>query len=524
MRPALTAALCAGAVAIGFAGCGGDSDDGGTDLARFAPAGTPVFVQGAIRPEGGLKESVDAILARFPDGDSVGQRLIQSIDESAKEDGQDFTYEDDIEPWLGERAAFFATSFRSDPKPAPGEGGTDLGDGAIVAEVTDEDTARERIKALADGPVTDTDYNGVTISTSPSKDTPGQVNAVAVFDGVAVAGTEQGVKDAVNASTGQSLSSDSGYSGLAGDAGDDVMASAFVDPMPLIDAIPPSPGFGADERSALEKAYGDALEDPVVASLQVTDDQVTIDFSASSSDLTPTGGTALLGDGFSDAWAALGIPELGKSFAGLSDPSRFGLSGSQIDEVDSAFQEQSGFSLSDLGKLDDAAFFAAGTSIDQLQIGGIIQISDAAVRNKLLAAMRKGLAGSGATVRPADLEGADQAFSVGVPDLPIPINVGVKGDEVVIGGGAATEALLSSDGGLTDSEGYQAATDALGEGTDLAFMLQLPPIVELVDSTGQSDADFEQARPYLDAFDFFAIGIQGDGDRSTSRTVVRFSD
>ena len=110
-----------------------------------------MFVEGSIRPEGDLKESIDSVLERFPDGDQVGDELIKTIDESAREDGQDFTYEDDIEPWLGERAAFYATSFEVNPTSGDDDSPTDLSDGAFIAETTDEDEARERIRELAEG-------------------------------------------------------------------------------------------------------------------------------------------------------------------------------------------------------------------------------------------------------------------------------------------------------------------------------------------------------------------------------------
>ena len=122
------------------------------------------------------------------------------------------------------------------------------------------------------------------------------------------------------------------------------------------------------------------------------------------------------------------------------------------------------------------------------------------------------------------MEGADTGFSVQVPDLPVPINVVATGDRVAIGAGPAAQSLLSGDGGLTGSESYEAATEALGDAGELAFLAEMAPIVSLVDSTGQADADFDQARPYLEAFDFFASGFDSSGGLTSQRFVVRFSD
>ena len=52
----------------------------------------------------------------------------------------------------------------------------------------------------------------------------------------------------------------------------------------------------------------------------------------------------------------------------------------------------------------------------------------------------------------------------------------------------------------------------------------MDPIVDLVESTGQDDADFQEAKPYLEAFDLFASGIESSGETETQRFVVRFSD
>jgi hypothetical protein len=127
-------------------------------------------------------------------------------------------------------------------------------------------------------------------------------------------------------------------------------------------------------------------------------------------------------------------------------------------------------------------------------------------------------------VAPLQLEGADGGFSVQVPGLPVPINVATSGDRVAIGAGPATQALLSGDGGLTESSAFQTAEEAVGDGADLSFLVEMEPIVDLVESTGADDADFQEAKPYLEAFDLFAAGVQVDGDTTTQRFVVRFSD
>ncbi len=525
----MTSTLAVAACAAFAAGCGGDDDDGSsTDLTQFAPADAPVFVEGSIRPEGDLKESIDSILERFPDGDQVGDELIKAIDESAREDGQDFTYEDDIEPWLGERAAFYATSFEVNPTSDDDDSPTDLSDGAFIAETTDEDEARESIRSLAEGEgeVTEREYNGVTYELSPDDDNPGELAAAAVFDGVAVAGSEQGVKDAIDASQGESLSGNTGYTEFREQRGSDLLFSAYADVGALLDAIPPSPGFSAKQRDAIKNAYGSFTEQPVLFGAEVTADQATFDFQGGETPFGGAGASELLETGFAESWFAAAIPDLGESFSkSFKQIASAGIPQQQVNQIDSMLQRQLGFSLDDVEGIGDVAVFASGESLVELQVGGLFEVPDAATRTRLLEAISRAAQRSGAgKVTPLTVEGADQGFSIQVPDLPVPINVAASGDRVAIGAGPAAQALLSGDGGLTGSQGYEAASEALGEGSSLALLVEMEPIVDLVESTGQDDADFQEAKPYLEAFDLFASGIESSGETETQRFVVRFSD
>ena len=529
VRRGLTGVLVLGAVVAGAAGCGGGDEDGSaTDLTKFAPADAPIFVEGSIRPEGDLKDSIESILERFPDGDQVGDELIKSINEGARTEGEDFTYEDDIEPWLGERAAFYATSFKSHAPSADDDSATDLGDGAFIAETTDEDEAREKIRELAqdEGEVTEREYNGVTYELSPDDESPGELAASAVFDGVAVAGSEQGVKDTIDASQGDSLSGNTGYAEFREERGSDLLMSAYADVGALLDAIPSSPEFTAQQRDALKSAYGSFTEQPVMFGAEVTSEGATFDFQGGETPFGSAGASELLEAGFEESWFAAAVPDLGKSFSqSFEQIASAGVPQSQVNQIDSMLQKQLGFSFEDLEGIGDVAVFASGESLVELQVGGIVEVPDAATRDKLLEAISDAAQRSGAgKVTPLSVEGAEEGFSIQVPDLPVPINVAASGDRVAIGAGPAAQALLSGDGGLTGSASYEAASEALGEGSSLAFLVEMDPIVDLVESTGQDDADFQEAKPYLEAFDFFASGIESGDETETQRFVVRLSD
>ena len=94
-------------------------------------------------------------------------------------------------------------------------------------------------------------------------------------------------------------------------------------------------------------------------------------------------------------------------------------------------------------------------------------------------------------------------------------------DRVAIAYGAeAASAALSPDAKLADGEAYGRAQDLLGDDFDLSFLLSMDPIVSLVESSGQADAEFEQARPYIEAFSVIASGTKVDDERARSRLVA----
>jgi hypothetical protein len=316
----------------------------------------------------------------------------------------------------------------------------------------------------------------------------------------------------------------SDYTDFIEGAGSDLYGSLYVDGAGILESAGSS--LDAQERESFQKSFGQYLKQPILGAVEVSEEEVRFEVSGAAGEVNAGEPSTLLDSGFADSWLAAAIPSFGEAFASSFDQaSGAGLSQAEVDQFNAELQGQLGFDLSDLEAVGDIAVFASGTSLVSLEIGGLIQVSDAAARARLLAAIRSGVRSSGqGKVRPLNGSGGAQGFSITVPDLPVPVNVLASGDQVAIGVGPAADSLLSGEGGLTGSQGYGDATEALGEGTAINFLLEFAPIVELVESTGQADSEFEQARPYLDAFDLIAAGTERDGDRATSRFVVTFSE
>src|SRR5688500_1024838 len=131
------------AVALALAGCGDEDGDAASGPASVIPADMAFYFEGTIRPEGEQAENIDALLSDLGELPLIGavadprDFAIGQLEAEAANAGIDFSYEDDIEPWLGEKAGFGATQ--------DAEGETKF---VVAIETTDEDAARESIEGL----------------------------------------------------------------------------------------------------------------------------------------------------------------------------------------------------------------------------------------------------------------------------------------------------------------------------------------------------------------------------------------
>ena len=89
-------------------------------------------------------------------------------------------------------------------------------------------------------------------------------------------------------------------------------------------------------------------------------------------------------------------------------------------------------------------------------------------------------------------------------------------------GGATVADVLSPSETLGDSDRFAEVSGSLGEDVTPSFFLDFAPILSLAESTGQasSDPDYQMAKPYLDALDYFVAGSKVDGDRSMASIVL----
>src|SRR5918995_6742541 len=101
MRKLLVTLAVLSVIALPVAGCG-DDGQGASSALELVPAGSSVYGEVTIKPEGDQKEQVDAFLSKFPGGDNAGATLKDLVERAFRESDAPISFKDDIEPWLGD--------------------------------------------------------------------------------------------------------------------------------------------------------------------------------------------------------------------------------------------------------------------------------------------------------------------------------------------------------------------------------------------------------------------------------------
>jgi Protein of unknown function (DUF3352) len=504
-RPRLSFALAAAAAAAIWAGCGGDDGAGG-DPAALVPAGTPVYIEGSIRPEGDLRTDTEAAIATVSGFEDPGTRLVDLIDQGLAED-TDLTYEEDIEPWLGERGAVAVTSFTDDEA------------FALMVETTDSGAAEDFLAEVAE---TEPDVREESYEGSDYRvDRDGF--SIGIVDDLLVGAPEPIFKQLVDASGGDSLADDSTFEETLGAAPEGSLVDVYVG---IEDAIRAA-GDEVDSAGlqAIESTLGDLSGKTALASVIPSGDQVELEISTNIEvPFEPADVSGLLESLPAESWGAFGIADLGAAIAqGLEQAEAAGLPRglleSQLGEVGIDLQRDI------LDWPDDFALFVGGTDLSSLAGAAIITSKDPAASTRAVeklvsAALAQGEPG----VRRLRVPGGAGLEARDPEELgPKPLQLIARGDRVVLGYGAeATRRALRGGGQtLAGSAAYERATEALGAGVELSGFLSIGPILDLAESLGAADdIEFAEARPYLERLSYLVFGSGTEGGLALSRIVI----
>ena len=508
-RPALLLLLFTALAAALVAGCG--DDDGGSDdvgPAAAVPATAPIYFEFAVKPEGSAKEGAEAAAAKILDTPDPGARIVELIEQSAADEGDPVDFEQDVEPWLGESGAVFLRSFEND-------------EGTFVVESTDAAAAIAFLSSQSDATGRTGTYEGHDYEFNQGGDVFG-----AVGDFI-VQGPEEGFKAAVDADSGDSLGDNEEFKGSLDDVSDDSIASLYADPKKILDAIPAAE-LDPGSRSILEQTIGDAADEPIVGDLTASASDISFELSAGSSGVE-TNESALLSELPGSAWLGIGLADIGDAVQrGLDATRQAGIPGFDIDQINSQLSLATGHDLEEIaGSLGEGAIFVEGTSERQLAGALVVESKDPAltgdILNRLGTLLRQGSDPKETTVEPLASTGGDQGFRVTdhSGDLAQPVDIIQRDDKLVIGYGpnAAAQALEGGDT-LSGTAAFTSAKDRLSDlGVD-AF-LSFAPVFQLAESAGAGDdPDYQQAKPYIDALDYVAVGSGDEDDRALVKFVI----
>lgn len=519
-RRAASAVLLAGLSTCALVACGGE-EPAPPDPATVVPSDAPLYVESVAKPEGDEEEALEGALSKVLNTDDPGGFITDRIDQELTEEDEDISFDEDIDPWLGERAGSFFQTFTDDPV------------GAVAAEVTDTGAAQEfidKVSAGDDQPAEETSYRGIEYRLDEDENT-----ATGIVGEFLVVGSEEGFQAAVDASQGESLAGDERFTSAREEfesdfeeTGEERVATLYADVAGVLEALEDAREITAQDRQTFEEAIGEAAEASVLAGIGASDDSLGFDLSVplTEPEAAPaTESAELLAELPGEAWAALGLNDLGESLtAGLEQLDA--LPGAPPGGISAAIQRETGIDVRDyVSWLGDVALFVEGTSPLDVGGGAVIETTDPDASGRAIAGLegllRRELRGE-AEVGPLDLEGGGEGFSIQPPGAPDQLHVVQRDDRVaVVYGDEAAEQAFEPSEALGEAEIFETAEGSLGEEFGVSGFLDLEPALELAEAGGASeDPDYTEAKPYLDHLDFLAFGGRVADNRGLFRIAV----
>lgn len=496
------------AMLLAVAGCGDGGNSAAAPIgpgpgpASAVPADAVVYGEVLLRPSGDVGEGVRTAIRRVALIDDPGAEIAKLLED---ENGPDFSYARDVEPWLGDRIGGFLLMDGDEPE------------GAAVAAVRDReefDRALGRLREKGDQRPAGA-YRGVDYDRDADDNT-----YLAVVDDLAVAGTLPAVKAAIDASKGASLADSDRYQSAIDPLDDDRLALVYADPRLVADAL-----AGADldlpAETRRELLASEIFEgDPATLTLTARADEIAIELSGDFGDALAKvegEGEVSVGELPGDAWAALATPPLGPALRSILDLADV------HDDAAWGVTLATGLDLDRdvLDALGGLALFARGTTPLDLGGGLLLRTTSAAAATRLVRMLETVVAADVGPTRPAEVAGG-RGFELRIPGSPQPIVVVAREDEIAAGYAASSARdLLDPQSRFDESVDGKAAIATLGDGYVPSVVLVVPPIVDLLDSLDRLGvADLGDVLPYLRGYRSLAAGTKRDDDRVTVRVVA----
>jgi Protein of unknown function (DUF3352) len=512
-RLVLLAAVLTAALVI--AGCGGGSSSGGgSEPATLAPEKAPVYLEVNLGAEGKQSEEFNELAQNVLGIDNVGDFIAEQLEQSALGEGEKFNFEEEVEPWLGEKAGMYLAGYD----------GSDFHGYGVIFGTTNAGEAEEFIEKRVesnDGEAEQGEFEGDKYYVeSDGETTLGVIGDYLVF-GESKADFEGMVKTSED---GEGLNESAKYKKTMETAGTEGLGSVYVDIGGLIEEAKGQ--IDAETEAGLALLGIEPREATAFATVVPHSEQIEIDLSSNVTRATPNGDASALLESL-PATAVVGFaePEFGKTFGeSVHEFSEKGVPGQlEPGELEAAF-EQLGIKVEALSKaIGNVAGFVEGSS--EASLGGalVVETKDATEAKNTVANLGLLLRATktpGVTAIGGELSG----FSVRSSDLGSqPLIVGAAGERIVIAYGprAAAQALRANAKPLGSTADFEAAKGVLGSTPITAFVAG-GPALKLIEAllSPTEQAKIATAKPYLQKIEYAAVGSESEGEVTTAKVIL----
>lgn len=503
------------AAALVVAGCGGGGSSGGdSEPATLAPEKAPVYLDVDLGAEGKQSEEFNELTQNVLGIDNVGDFIAEQLENSAIGDGQKFNFEEEVEPWLGDKAGMYLAGYDGD----------DFHGYGVIFGITNSGEAEEFVEKRVDENENG-DEDGEFEGDKYYVEDDGETVLGVVGDYLVFGESKADFEAMVKTSEGdESLSESATYAKATEAAPSEGLGTVYVDIGGLIEEAGES--IDAETEAGLALLGIEPKEATAFATVIPHSEQVEIDLASNVTRPAPNGDASALLESL-PATAVLGFasPEFGKTFGeSLHQFSEQGVPGQlEPGELEAAF-EQLGISVESLSKtIGDVAGFAEGST--EASLGGalVVETKDATEAKNTVANLGLLLRATrtpGVTALGGELSG----FSVRSSDLGSqPLIVGAAGEKIVIAYGprAAAQALRSNAKTLGTTADFEAAKGALGSTPMTAFVAGGPALklIEAILSPAEQ-AEFAEAKPYVQKIQYVAVGSEAKGKVTTAKVIV----